>query len=254
MIDDRSMAAILYTDVCATNYDEAVREITSWTRSRESRYVCICNVHMIMEAYDDPKFRDVVNGADLVTADGVPLVWCLKMLGHGDASRVYGPELTKRLCERAESEGLSVGFFGGTEEGLRELNRRLGREYPSLKIAYSCSPPFRQITQEEDREIASGIVNSGVQILFVGLGCPKQERWMADHKGQLPVVMVGVGAAFDFLAGLKAQAPSWMQRSGLEWLFRLLTEPRRLWVRYLKHNPRFVWLAGKQIVTARLGR
>lgn len=235
-------------------YEETVRRVESWGRKFDSRYVCVCNVHMIMEAHDDPTFRDVVNGADLVTADGVPLVWCLKMLGHSKATRVYGPELTKRLCGRVERGGLSVGFFGGTEDVLRELIRRLGIEYPSLKITYSFSPPFRQISEEEDRAIVSEIVSSGVQILFVGLGCPKQERWMADHKGQLPVVMVGVGAAFDFLAGLKAQAPNWMQRVGLEWLFRLITEPRRLWVRYLKHNPRFVWLAGKQIVVARLGR
>lgn len=182
-------------------------------RNFDSRYVCICNVHTIMEAHDDSAFRDAVTGAGLVTADGVPLAWCLKMLGYGNASRVYGPELTKRLCERAESEGLSVGFFGGTEEGFRELDRRLGIEYPSLKIVYSYSPPFRKMTQEEDREIVSGMVSSGVQILFVGLGCTQKERWMADHKGRLALVMVGVGTAFDFLAGLKAQAPKWMQRA-----------------------------------------
>ena len=178
----------------------------------------------------------------------MPLVWGLKALGADDASRVYGPTLTPTVCARAEAEGIPVGFYGGTRETLDRMIENLRLAYPRLEIAYAYSPPFRPQTPAEVDDVRAAIRASGARILFVGLGCPKQERWMADNVDQLPVVMLGVGAAFDFLAGSKAQAPAIMQSLGLEWLFRLVTEPRRLWRRYLYHNPRFVGLFARQLL------
>ncbi len=224
------------------SYQSAVQRVLDWASRRESRYICVANVHMVMEAYDDTTFRQIVNSADLVTPDGMPLVWVMRWQGIRQQERVYGPLLTEYVLEAASKEGIPVGFYGGTAETLQNLKRNIQKRYPSLRIAYLHAPPFRPLTSQEDEEAVRSINDSGARILFVGLGCPKQERWMAAHKGRVQAVMLGVGAAFDFLAGVKPQAPRWMQRAGLEWLFRLLTEPRRLWRRYLYHNPRFVLL------------
>jgi len=242
---------VLGMRVDATDYDDATRRVVAWARERESRYVCVANVHMAMEAYDSDKFRRIVNEADLVTPDGMPLVWMLRKLGKPDQERVYGPELMLRVCEAAAREGLPVGFYGGAQETLDKLVASVKMKYPTLEVAYSCSPPFRQLSPDEDSRIVEEINVSGARILFVGLGCPKQEMWMASHRGRVQSVMLGVGAAFDFHAGRVPQAPAWMQRAGLEWLFRLITEPRRLWRRYAKHNPRFVLLATMQLLGLR---
>jgi N-acetylglucosaminyldiphosphoundecaprenol N-acetyl-beta-D-mannosaminyltransferase len=235
-------AFIIGLGVDRTNYQSAVQGILDWALRGESRYVCVANVHMVMEAYDDAEFRQIVNAADLVTPDGMPLVWVMRLQGLRQQERVYGPALTQFVLEAANREGIPVGFYGSTPQTLEKLKRNVQERYPSLKIAYLYAPPFRPLTTEEDEEVVRAINDSGTRILFVGLGCPKQERWMAAHKGRVQAVMLGVGAAFDFLAGVKPQAPHWMQRAGLEWLFRLLTEPRRLWRRYLINNPRFVLL------------
>jgi len=250
--EGRTGRHILDSWVDATSYDDAISLVLEWANGLVGRYVCICNVHMVMESVDDSSFRDIVNGADLVTPDGMPLVWSLRLLGLGSASRVRGPELTPRLCEHAAENGVSVGFYGGAPTVIGKMRSVLLSAYPQLQIAYAYSPPFRPLTEAEENEVLSDIVESGVRLLFVGLGCPKQERWMAAHASRLPVVMLGVGAAFDFLAGEKPHAPIWMQRAGLEWLFRLITEPRRLWRRYLWHNPRFIWRFGKQYATYKL--
>ncbi|RMH09324.1 MAG: glycosyltransferase [Nitrospirae bacterium] len=231
---------ILGMRVDATSYEDATRQILSWAKGRESRYVCAANVHMTMESFDSAEFRRVVNGADLVTPDGVPLVWTLRLLGVQGQTRVYGPDLTVHVVQAAANAGVPVGFFGGTPEALRGIVQNLETRFPAMQVAYAFSPPFRPLTPEEDDEIVAQINTSGARILFVGLGCPKQERWMAEHLGRIQAVMLGVGAAFDFHAGTIRQAPSWMQRSGLEWLFRLIVEPKRLWRRYLVNNPRFV--------------
>lgn len=204
-----------------------------------------------MESYDSAEFQQVMNEADLVTPDGMPLVWGLRLLGQRDASRVYGPDLMHLVLEKAEREGIPVGFYGVSEPVLERLTGIVRARFPELRIAYAFSPPFRPLTPEEDREVISTINASEARILFIGLGNPKQEKWMAAHRGQVQAVMVGVGAAFDFLAGSKKQAPRWMMPLGLEWLFRLCTEPRRLWKRYLKHNPRFLWLFGRQLLRAK---
>jgi N-acetylglucosaminyldiphosphoundecaprenol N-acetyl-beta-D-mannosaminyltransferase len=233
---------ILGMRVDPTSYDQAVDQIMSWAQADESRTVCVANVHMVMEGYDHPEFRSMVNSADLVTPDGMPLVWSLRRMGMPGQQRVYGPELTLRLLAEAEKKGIPVGFFGSTPETLELLVKNVHQQFSGIRIAYAFSPPFRPISLEEDESIVKNINASGARILFVGLGCPKQEKWMVAHAGQVQAVMVGVGAAFDFIAGTKQKAPGWMQSVGMEWLFRLGQEPGRLWRRYLYHNPRFMVL------------
>src|SRR5271157_858481 len=234
---------ILGVSVHPTSYQAAVKQITSWAEMKESRYVCVSNVHMIMEAYDSQSFMQVVNSADLVTPDGMPLVWMMRRLGTPSQERVYGPQLMIKLIEASAQNSIPIGFYGSSAQVLENLVNRIKKDYPSVDIAYSFSPPFQPLSDEEHTRIVNEINSSGVRILFVGLGCPKQERWMAQHKSKISAVMVGVGAAFDFYAGAKPQAPAWMQKGGLEWLYRLLQEPRRLGKRYLYHNPRFMVLA-----------
>jgi N-acetylglucosaminyldiphosphoundecaprenol N-acetyl-beta-D-mannosaminyltransferase len=175
----------------------------------------------------------------------------LRGLGARPASRVYGPDLTIAVLAAAQAAGIAVGFYGSSEEVLRRLVTKMRWRFPRLQVAFRAAPPFRALSEEEDEAMVEAIAESGARILFVGLGGAKQDLWMAEHRGRVPAVMLGVGAAFDFLAGTKAQAPRWMQSAGLEWVFRLATEPRRLWRRYLRHNPRFALLAVKQIIGAR---
>lgn len=230
---------ILKMRVDATSYGDTVNRVLGWAGNGESRYICIANVHSVMESFDDPLFRNCMNAADLVTSDGMPLVWALRSLGIPGATRVYGPDLVPAVLRAADNKGLRVGFYGGSPESLKQLVAITERQHPGL-VGYGFSPPFRDLTTDEDQAVVDRINASGVPILFVGLGCPKQEKWMADHKHRIHAVMLGVGAAFDFLTGLKPQAPHFLQAAGLEWLFRFAVEPKRLWRRYLKHNPRFV--------------
>jgi len=239
---------ILGVRVAASDYAHARRLILSWARRCQSRSVCFATVHSLMEAHDSPAFRQSLNAADLLLPDGMPLVWGLHLLGLPGASRVYGPDLTLFVLEAAARRRIPVGFYGSAPDVLRRLLQVLARRCPGLVVAYACSPPFRPPTPEEDEAVVRNIRLSGARILFVGLGCPRQESWMTQHRGRLPCVMLGVGAAFDFLSGAKPQAPRWMMRCGLEWLFRLLTEPRRLWKRYLKHNPRFLFHFSLQLL------
>jgi N-acetylglucosaminyldiphosphoundecaprenol N-acetyl-beta-D-mannosaminyltransferase len=204
-----------------------------------------------MEAYDSEDFRSLINKADLVTPDGMPIVFMLRILGLNGQKRVYGPTLMKNICEASVQRGIPVGFYGGTPETLRGLVHNLTGQIPNLKISYAYSPPFHPLTIEEDEALVKEINFSGTQILFVGLGCPKQERWMFAHRNRVKPVMIGVGAGFDFFAGTKKQAPKWMMRIGLEWLFRLFMEPKRLWRRYLYNNPRFLCLAAMQLLKLR---
>lgn len=243
---------ILGIRVDFTNYERATRQILEWARQTRSCYVCCASVNNIMEAHDSPAFAEVMEQASLVTSDGMPLVWLLRWLGVSGATRVYGPDLTPSVLAAAAEANVPVGFYGGSEAVLRKLLERVERRHPRLRIVYRESPPFRPPTPEEDRRTVEGIRASGARILFVGLNTPKQDRWMHAHVGTVNAVMLGVGAAFDFLAGTKPQAPRWMRRSGLEWMFRLSTEPRRLWRRYLRHNPRFIVLALAQLLRTRL--
>lgn len=241
---------ILGMRVDATSYERAADQVIGWAKRGESRYVCVSTVHMVMEGHDQPAYQRIVNGADLVTPDGMPLVWGLRLLGLRGASRVYGPDLTPVVCAAAAEAGIPVGFYGGSPAVLEQMVARLRADYPALRVAYQHSPPFRPLTEAEAAAEIDAIRASGARILFVGLGCPKQERWMAERRGEIDAVMLGVGAAFDFLAGNKRQAPDLLQSLGLEWLFRLATEPRRLWRRYVYNNPRFVVLFAAQWLRA----
>jgi N-acetylglucosaminyldiphosphoundecaprenol N-acetyl-beta-D-mannosaminyltransferase len=237
--------------VSSTSYSHARQTIRAWAQQGASRYVCVASVNNVMGAYDSPEFQRVMNQADLVTPDGMPVVWGLRLLGHRAASRVYGPDLTPILLEMAAESGFPVGFYGGAPQTLKGLLAVVAQRFPKLRVAYSFSPPFRPLSPQEDEQIVAAINAAGVRILFIGLNTPKQDYWMAAHKGRVQSVMVGVGAAFDFLAGTKRQAPRWMMPLGLEWLFRLATEPRRLWKRYLKHNPRYAVLLALQLIGRR---
>jgi N-acetylglucosaminyldiphosphoundecaprenol N-acetyl-beta-D-mannosaminyltransferase len=244
----RSQRTLLGMRVDATSYSDAARRVIDWARRGESRYVCCASVNNVMEAYDSAEFRGIMNSANLVTPDGMPLVWGLRLLGARPAARVYGPDLTALVVEAAAREGLPVGFYGASAATLGRLADSLRHRFPSLRIAYTFSPPFRALAPEEDEQVVREINTSGARIVFVGLSTPKQERWMAAHRGGVRAVMLGVGAAFDFLAGTKPQAPRWMRSAGLEWLFRLLAEPARLGPRYFRHNPRFVAFFALQLL------
>lgn len=239
---------VLGMRVDGTSYEDACQRVLRWAKERRSAYVCVATVHMVMEAFDSGQFRQIVNGADLITPDGMPLVWALKGLGVRSASRVYGPELMPHVVERAARENVPIGLYGGTEESLETYLQILEARYPGVRVVCRIAPPFRPLTPEEDEAVTREIVESGARILFVGIGCPKQEKWMAEHKDRIPAVMLGVGAAFDFHTGRVRQAPRWVQAAGMEWAFRLMMEPRRLWKRYAKNNPRFVGLFLMQLL------
>jgi N-acetylglucosaminyldiphosphoundecaprenol N-acetyl-beta-D-mannosaminyltransferase len=248
---DLDSRKVLGMRVDATSYEDASRRVVRWAQEGRSAYVCVASVHMVMEAFDSEGFQRVVNGAALVTPDGMPLVWALRRLGVGGASRVYGADLTASVVERAARERVPIGLYGGTPESLDSFVRVLEERYPGIRVVCRIAPPFRPLTPEEDEAVTQEITSSGARILFVGIGCPKQEKWMADHEGRIPAVMLGVGAAFDFITGRVRQAPRWMQAAGLEWTFRLAMEPRRLWKRYAKHNPRFAALFMSQLLGLR---
>lgn len=234
---------ILGVYVDPTSYVAALKQVFDWASTAESRYICAANVHMLMEAQDSAEYRDVLNQADLVAPDGMPLVWMLRLKGARGQTRVYGPTLMLHVLEQAAREQIPVGFYGSDPKALQLLVARLEERFPGLNVAYAFSPPFRPLSDSENAQIVEQIAQSGARILFVGLGCPKQETWMAEHKGEIPAVMLGVGAAFDFHAGIKRQSPPLLQKLGLEWLFRFIQEPKRLGRRYLYHNPRFVFWA-----------
>lgn len=229
------------------NHDSAIRRIVELVERGRGGYVCFSTVHMVMESYDDPKFAEKVNRANLIITDGMPLVWMQKLQGAKKARRVRANDLMILLCKYAEEHNLKVGFYGGKQEVIDAILKRAARDFPNLQIVYAHSPPFRRLTKEENGKITKEINDSGAQILFVGLGCPKQENWMTAQADNLSAVMLGVGASFDFYSGNVKESPEWMGRIGLEWLYRLTQEPRRLWKRYLILNPRFVWLATLQL-------
>ncbi len=248
ILPDLPSRLILGTRVDATSYEDACDRIQSWAVQGLSSYVVAANVHVVMTAYWNRSFRAMINQAALVTPDGMPLVWGLKLLGMDGQSRVYGPDLMLAWCDRAAKVGLPIYLYGGTETTLTRLRQRLHQQFPDLAIAGWHAPPFRPATAAEDQADMQRIQQSGAAVVLVGLGCPKQEQWMARHEGKLPVVMIGVGAAFRFLSGEVSQAPRWMMNGGLEWLYRLVMEPGRLWQRYLINNPAFVILFGWQLL------
>jgi N-acetylglucosaminyldiphosphoundecaprenol N-acetyl-beta-D-mannosaminyltransferase len=228
--------------VSATTIEESLRVIEGWIARREPHYVCVSGMHGVMESQEDEQLRRIHNEAGLVTPDGMPLVWLCRLKGQREVERVYGPDLMLALCARSEATGYRHFFYGASPAVLDALTDRLLGRYPGLIVAGTYAPPFRQLDRLEDDLIVERIKQSSPDVVWVGLSTPKQERWMADHVERLGVpVLIGVGAAFDFHSGFKQQAPRWMQRNGLEWLFRLLSEPRRLYRRYLTNIPLFAW-------------
>lgn len=240
-------ANILGVGVSAVNMEMALATIDGWIADRAAHYVCVTPVHSIMECYDAPDVRHIYNRAGMVTPDGMPVVWLTRSAGHPHVRRVYGPDLMLALCAHSMARGYRHYFYGGADGVAEELARTLQARFPGLAVAGWESPPFRDLSAQEDAAVCARIRAAQPDIVWVGLGAPKQERWMAGHVTQLGVpALIGVGAAFDFLTGRKPQAPRWMQRSGLEWLFRLASEPRRLFRRYLSANSRFLWLIALQ--------
>ncbi len=231
----------------------ALPRSNSWISTRAQHYVCITGVHGVIESQSDDELRRIHNASGMTTPDGMPLVWMSHWLGQSRTRRVYGPDLMRKLS--GARTGHRHFYYGGGNGVAETLKAKLEAENPHLTVVGTLSPPFRPLTPAEDDAIVAQINATRPDIIWVGLSTPKQERWMASHLGRVDApVMIGVGAAFDFLAGLKAQAPVWMQRNGLEWLFRMTTEPKRLARRYLTIVPKFIWLAGVQLVTSRLGR
>jgi len=235
----------------ALEWDEAVARLLRWGEARESRVVNICNVHSVVTASRDARFAAALADGDMNTPDGAPVAWMLRRSGFARQRRIDGPDLMLRYAAASRAAGQSLFLYGGTPDTLSKLRENLERSFPGLRIAGMHAPPFRAPTPEEDAEDVARINDSGAAVVFVGLGCPKQELWMQAHRGRVQAVMVGVGAAFDFHAGTIVRAPEWMRRSGLEWLHRLASEPRRLWKRYLVSNSLFLWHAGRQLASGR---
>jgi N-acetylglucosaminyldiphosphoundecaprenol N-acetyl-beta-D-mannosaminyltransferase len=226
---------------------EALATIDSWIAARESRYVCVADVHAVMESRWDASLRRIHNRADFVTTDGMPLVWLCRFAGERGAERIYGPDLMLALCAHSLGPGHRHFFFGGREGVADMLAQRLGGRFPGLAVAGTMTPPFRPMTDAETEAAIAAINAQRPDIVWVGLSTPKQERWMAATLGRIAApVMIGVGAAFDFHAGTVRQAPRFIQRSGFEWAFRLAMEPRRLWRRYARSIPEFMLLATLQ--------
>lgn len=240
---------VLGTTIDVLDWDTALARISAWASTGESRCVCLCNVHSVVTATRNPGFRNTLGQADMATPDGAPIAWMLRRLGHPQQDRINGPDLMWRYCALAAARGEKTFLYGAEDATLDALERNLGTAFPGLHIAASHSPPFRPLTADEDRAIVERINASGAKTVWVALGCPKQEQWMAAHRGAIRAVMIGVGAAFDYHAGTLRRAPRWMQDAGLEWLYRLLREPGRLWRRYLLTNTLFILGALRQLVT-----
>ncbi|WP_025274487.1 WecB/TagA/CpsF family glycosyltransferase [Haloglycomyces albus] len=233
---------VLGVGVSTVNQDMALSEVTRWINTGERQYVCVTGVHGVMESQRDRRLREIHNDSGLTTPDGMPMVWAGHKAGAPWMDRVYGPDLMLNVLHRAAERGWSSYFYGGKDGVPELLASRLTERIPGLKVAGWYSPPFRQLSESEDDDICARINDSGADLVWVGLSTPKQERWMASHREKLTApALFGVGAAFDFHAGLVPQAPPWMQQRGLEWAYRLAKEPKRLWRRYFRNNPAYMW-------------
>lgn len=244
----RQGAYVLDTHIDAISWEDVISRIASWAGKHQSRYVTLCNVHSVVTASQDAEFNNVLSQADLTLPDGAPVAWALRREGFPQQRRINGPDLTWRYLAAAEQIGQSVFFYGSTEETLNKLLTRIKSQFPKLRVAGMVSPPYRELTPEEDQAYVDQINHSGAHVLFVGLGCPKQEAWMAAHRGRIHAVMLGVGAAFDYHAKTIRRAPVWVQKIGMEWFSRLLSEPRRLTKRYAMTNSAFMYRMVKSMI------
>ena len=242
---------IIDFSVTSLPYQDQINIMMKWAMSNLSKVVCIANVHMLIEGHRNAQFGRVLKDADLVTPDGMPLVWMLKVMGAVKQDRVAGVDVLEGLCKSAVKHGVSIFFVGSQQSILSKMEDRLKREFPGLLIAGMQPLPFRPLTPEEDDVLVHNINHSGAGIVFVSLGCPKQETWMSNHRGKVEAVMVGLGGAFPVYAGIHKRAPRFVRQAGLEWLYRLLQEPKRLWRRYVTTIPVFLWLVAKQLFILR---
>ncbi len=245
----REGAKVIGSFIHALSWDETLNRITTWAKARESRYVCICNVHSVITATQDAGFKNVLRHADMATPDGMPIAWMLRKMGFAKQERINGPDLMWKYCAQASRSGEAVYFYGSTFETLQLMSVKLRRAFPGLHIGGVYSPlRVEGEAGAEDEAIIAAINESGAGVVFIGLGCPKQEKWMATHRHRIRAVMIGVGAAFDYHAGTVQRAPVWMQRNGLEWSYRLFSDPRRLWKRYFVTNSLFIIRASLQLL------
>ncbi|WP_375740593.1 WecB/TagA/CpsF family glycosyltransferase [Pseudomonas boanensis] len=246
--DQRAVSSVIGAPIDSLSWSQVLTCLAIWAAARESRYVCICNVHSVVTAHHNQDFAKVIREADMATPDGSPVAWLMRRMGVSRQERINGPDLMWQYCAEAAQRGESIYLYGGMPQTLEILQRKLLEQFPGLTIAGACSPPFRPLTTEEDAAVVDAINASGAGTVWVSLGCPKQEQWMAEHCGRINAVMVGVGAAFDYHAGTIQRAPLWMQQHGLEWLHRVCSEPRRLWKRYLVTNTLFIVHAVRQLL------
>jgi len=229
---------------------QVVEQMERWIQNRtDGHFISVANIHVVMEAQEDPSFKKLINSAALCVPDGMPLIWCGRLRGHVLRRRVYGPELMITFCRETANKGYRHFLYGGAPEVTNQLVNQLQQSCRGIQIAGTDSPPFRPLTPEEDKEAIRRINEAKPDVLWVGLGCPKQERWIHDHRKQLAVpAIVAIGQAFDLLSGKKRPAPAWMSENGLEWLFRLLQDPRRLWRRYLVYNTKFIYFFSLELL------
>lgn len=239
---------LLQTEVTALCFEEQLLLMAEWASHRASRFVSVANVHTLMEAYWKPEFAQALKSADLVTPDGMPLVWMLRAMGATEQDRVAGMDIFLHLCQLASFKKIGVFLLGADETMLERMKIRLNREFPELTLVGTQPLPFHPLTSVENQAIIQQVNDSGAGILFLCLGCPKQELWIAQHKDQIHAVMIGVGAVFPIYAGVYKRAPAWMRKHGLEWLYRFTQEPRRLGSRYVKTIPPFIYLALQQML------
>lgn len=239
--------------VSSVNISRACDIVDDWINERKKVYVCVAPVSTIVDCQSDNDYKKILDGAEMITPDGMPLVWVAKLMGDREIGRTYGPDLMMALCEKGQIKGYRHYLYGGTENTCSLLKNVLKERFPEIDIVGECTPPFRPLHAKEDEEVLEEINKLNPDILWVGLGSPKQDYWMHEHRGKLDVsVIIGVGAAFDFISGVKRQAPRWMQKSGLEWFFRLCSEPKRLGKRYLVGNTKFIYLLIKHAIRSRL--
>ena len=253
-LTNRHTGDVLGAPIDVLDWGTALERIIQWGSAHESRYVCICNVHSVITAGQDAAFARVLTESDMNTPDGAPVAWVLRHSGHPAQQRINGPDLMWRHAALAARSGQPIFLYGGRDTTLKRLRDALIEAHPGLVIAGMYSPPFRSLTAEEDAAIVDRINESGAQVVWVGLGCPKQELWMAAHRGRINAVMVGVGAAFDYHAGTIRRAPRWMRDAGLEWAFRLAAEPRRLARRYAVTNSVFMIAVARAFAVQRRRR
>jgi N-acetylglucosaminyldiphosphoundecaprenol N-acetyl-beta-D-mannosaminyltransferase len=246
--DPLPMQRVIGSPLTALPFDAQMKVIVGWAKQRLSKMVCVANAHMLVEAHWNPDFAEVLEQADIVTSDGMPLVWMMKLLGVRNQQRVAGMDILMALCRLSTQQNLKVYFLGCQQSVLDRMKARLDVDFPNLAIAGMEPLPFLPMTLQEDDDVLDRIQASGAHLVFVSLGCPKQEKWMAQHRGRVHAVMIGLGGAFPVYGGIKKWAPRWVREAGLEWAYRLMQEPRRLARRYGATNQAFLWLSFKQLL------